>query len=540
MANQLGRAREAYRRREWDEAYRGFALADRSAPLAVDDLERFATSAYLIGRDREFQDLMERAHHAHLLSGHRTRAARCAFWVGLTLLLGREAGPAGGWLARARRLVEGQDCAEQGYLLVPLAEQRLAEGDAESGRSTAARAAEIGDRFGDDDLATCARHIHGRALIRQGEMQAGLALLDEAMVAVVAGELSPIMTGLIYCSVIEHCQEVFALSRAREWTTALARWCEQQPRMVAFTGSCLVHRAEILQFGGNWPDALAEAARACRRHAEEAMPRPPPMAFYRCGEIHRLRGEFAQAEDAYRASARLGGDPQPGLSLLRLAQGRTDAARAAIRRVLSGIADPLQRARMLPAQIDILLAAGELDEARAACIELADIADSQGTDMLQALAAQAQGEVSLADGEAATALVDLRRAFALWRQLGAPYESARVRVRIGLACRMLGDAEAAALELDAARAEFERLGAAPDLARLEALVEPAARHAGRLTSRELEVLRLIAAGKTNKAIAAQLHLSERTVDRHVSNIFTKLDVPSRAAATAYAYDHGLF
>lgn len=540
MPNQLEHARDAYRRREWDEAYRGFALADRSAPLAVDDLERLATSAYLIGRDREFQDLMERAHHAHLQSGQRTRAARCAFWLGLTFLLGREAGPASGWLARARRLVEGQDCVEQGYLLLPLAEQRLAEGDAESGCSTAARAAEIGDRFGDNDLAACARHLLGRALIRQGEMQPGFALLDEAMVAVVAGELSPIMTGLIYCSVIEHCQEVFALSRAREWTTALARWCEQQPRMVAFTGSCLVHRAEILQFGGAWPDALAEAGRACRGHAEEGMPKPPAVAFYRCGEIHRLRGEFAQAEDAYRAAARLGCEPQPGLSLLRLAQGRTDAARAAIRRVLSGIADPLQRARMLPAQVDILLAAGEPDEARAACIELADIADSQGTDMLQALAAQAQGEVSLAGGEAATALVDLRRAFALWRQLEAPYEAARVRVRIGLACRMLADGEAAALELDAARAEFERLGAAPDLARLQALGEPAARHAGRLTSRELEVLRLIAAGKTNKAIAAQLHVSERTVDRHVSNIFTKLDVPSRAAATAYAYDHRLF
>jgi DNA-binding CsgD family transcriptional regulator len=540
MLDRLNEGRESYRRRAWADAYRALSLADQAKPLDIEDLELLATSAYLIGRPSDFHGLLGRAHRAHRQAGDRVRAARCGFWLGLTRLLRGETAQATGWLTRARRLIEGHDCVEQGYLLLPLAEQRLAEGDREAAHTTAAAAAEIADRFGDADLMACARHLQGRALIEHGRVQAGLALLDEAMLAVVGGELSPIMTGLMYCSVIEACQQVFASSRAREWTSALTRWCDQQPEMVAFTGTCLVHRAEIMQFHGDWTDAMAEACRACERFSRGVDPDPPAAAFYRQAEIHRLRGEFAAAEEAYRNASRLGWEPQPGLALLRMAQGRTDAACAAIRRVLSAVTDPLQRARLLPAHAEIMLATGDIEEARIACRELEEVAERFDTETLRALAAQARGAVELAEGDARAALPQLRRAFEAWRRLEAPHEAARVRVLIGVACRSLGDDEACGLEQDAARAVFERLGAAPELARLDSLgtrATPPHRHG--LTRRELQVLRLVAAGKTNKAIATGLGLSERTIDRHVSNILTKLDVPSRAAATAHAYDHKL-
>jgi DNA-binding CsgD family transcriptional regulator len=540
LLDKVTEGREAYRRRAWSHAYQALTLADQDTPLGIEDLERLATSAYLAGRDHEFHRALERAHHAHRKAGDDAGAARSAFWLGLTLLLRGETGQASGWLGRARRLVESRACVEHGYLLLPVAEQSLAGGDGAAAHATAASAADIGDRFGDADLVACARHLQGRALIRQGQVQAGLALLDEAMLSVVAGELSPIVTGLIYCSVIDACQQVVAWSRAREWTSALARWCDQQPEMVAFTGTCLVHRAEILEFHGAWSDAMAEACRACERFSE-VEPMSAAAAFYRRAEIHRRRGEFAAAEQAYRDAGRLGWEPQPGLALLRMVQGRIDAACAAIRRVLSAVADPLQRAKLVPAYVEIMLAAGAIPDARSACRELEGIAATFETDVLQAMAAHARGAVELADGDGRAALGPLRRAFEVWRKAEAPWEAARARMLAGLACRALGDDEAAELELAAARAAFERLGAAPEIARLDALVRrpmaAAPRHG--LTRREREVLRLIAAGKTNKAIAAELRLSERTIDRHVSNILTKLDVPSRAAATAYAYGHKL-
>jgi DNA-binding CsgD family transcriptional regulator len=321
----------------------------------------------------------------------------------------------------------------------------------------------------------------------------------------------------------------------------MTRWCEQQPEMVAFTGTCLVNRAEIMQFRGAWPDAMAEVRRACERPSEGAQPTPPAAAFYRRAEIHRLRGEFAAAEEAYRDANQSGCEPQPGLALLRMAQGRTETASAAIRRVLGAATDRLDRARLLPAHIEIMLAAGDIREARSACRDLDEIAKKFGSDVLRAMAAQAHGAVDLADGAARAALGPLRRSLELWQQVEAPYESARVRVLMGLACRSLGDDEAGELEFGAARAVFERLGAAPELARLDSLAKRAtSTQRQRLTARELQVLRLIAAGKTNKAIAAELFLSERTIDRHVTNILTKLDVPSRAAATAYAYERKIF
>jgi DNA-binding CsgD family transcriptional regulator len=448
-----------------------------------------------------------------------------------------------GWFGRAQRLLEREerDCVERGYLLVPVLLRHVATGDWEAAAGTAAEAAEIGERFGDADLLALAVHEQGHALVRQGRVEEGLGLLDEAMVAATAGELSPIVTGLVYCSVIAYCQELYELRRAQEWTDALTRWCEQQPDMVAHTGRCLMHRAEIMELQGAWRDALEEARRAVERLAQGALNQVAAgHALYRQGEIHRLRGKLAAAEEAYREASRCGCEPQPGLALLRLAEGNDDAAAAAIRRVVGETTEQLKRAGLLPAYVEIMLALGDVEEAHSACRELEEISARYGSTVLGAMSAQARGAVALAQGDARAALVALRRAWQVWQELEAPHEVARVRVLLGLACRALGDDDTATLELEAARGVFAQLGAAPDLVRVDSLIRRAPPiDAHRLTTRELQVLRLVAAGKTNRAIAADLVVSERTVDRHVSNIFTKLGMSSRAAATAYAYEHQL-
>jgi DNA-binding CsgD family transcriptional regulator len=537
MAHALEHGRECYSRRAWDEAYRALLNADQATALQADDLERLGTAAYLTGRDHEFQRILERLYRVHTRAAESRRAARCAFWLGLTLLFRGEPGQSHAWTARGERLIQDDDCVERGYLALPVASQLLYEGRPRPAHAMADAAVAVGERFGDADLTAAARHLQGRAFIQEGEVLAGLELLDEAMLPVVGGELSPIMTGLLYCSVIDSCREVYALGRAREWTSAFSRVCDEQPEMIAFAGTCLVHRAEILQLQGAWTDALVEAGRACER-ALRADRKPPGAALYRQAEIHRLCGEFEKAEDAYRAASERGCEPQPGLALLRLAQGRADAACAAIKRLIGATSDQLRRARLLPAYFEIMLAVGALEEARRAGDELRVLARTFDSDVLRAASAQADGAAALAAGNPEAALDPLRRGYELWERLNAPHEAARVRVLIGLACKALGDEDAAALEHQAARSVFERLGARPDLARLDApdvILWRAPGH--RLTSRELEVLRLIANGRTNKEIAGTLCLSERTIDRHVSNILGKLDVPSRAAATAHAYRH---
>jgi DNA-binding CsgD family transcriptional regulator len=541
--DELGRGREFYARRAWVDAYKSLSRADQATPLGAEDLNLLATSAYMLGRDDDYLSGLERAHRAYLDGGEAVRAVRCAFWVGVNLALRGEMARATGWFGRAQRLLEREerDCVERGYLLVPVLLRHVATGDWEAAAGTAAEAAEIGERFGDADLLALAVHEQGHALVRQGRVEEGLGLLDEAMVAATAGELSPIVTGLVYCSVIAYCQELYELRRAQEWTDALTRWCEQQPDMVAHTGRCLMHRAEIMELQGAWRDALEEARRAVERLAQGALNQVAAgHALYRQGEIHRLRGKLAAAEEAYREASRCGCEPQPGLALLRLAEGNDDAAAAAIRRVVGETTEQLKRAGLLPAYVEIMLALGDVEEAHSACRELEEISARYGSTVLGAMSAQARGAVALAQGDARAALVALRHAWLVWQELEAPHEGARVRVLLGLACRALGDDDTATLELEAARGVFAQLGAAPDLVRVDSLVRRAPPiDAHRLTPRELQVLRLVAAGKTNRAIAAELVLSERTVDRHVSNIFTKLGMSSRAAATAYAYKHQL-
>ena len=540
-ADKLDRARKSFGQRAWADAYQAFLFADREAPLEAEDLDLFAMAAYLVGRDDEYLGTLERAYNAHINAGQCARAVRCAFWLGFRLLMRSEMGRATGWLTRAQRLLErdARECAERGYLLLPVVEQRLASGDLEAAYAAAADAAAIGERCSDPDLIACARHQQGRIRLQQGQVEAGLGLLDETMVAVTARELSPLVTGLMYCSVIAACQQVYAFDRTCEWTVALTRWCEGQPDLVPFTGVCQVHRAEIMQLRGIWPEAIAEARRAWER-SQGVNQQAAAAALYQQAEVLRLKGEFAAAEEAYRGASRLGLDPQPGLALLRLVQGHSDAAATAIRRVASTTVDRLKRMSLLPAYIEIMLAAGDVQDARDACRELEDIARSFDTGVPSAIAAQACGAVDLAEGNAQAALGSLRRAFDVWQRIEAPYAAARVRMLIGLACRDLGDEDGAALEIDAARSIFERLGATPDVARIESLMKATpSGHAHGLTPRELQVLRLIATGGTNKAIAGKLSVSEKTVDRHVSNIFAKLDVSSRAAATAFAYQHKL-
>jgi DNA-binding CsgD family transcriptional regulator len=489
----------------------------------------------MLGRDDESVAWLERAHQRYLESGATLPGVRCALWIGLSLASRGQIGPATGWLGRAQRLLENEgECAERGYLLLPTMFQHEAAGDFAAAAAAAEEAVRIGQRFGDRDLFALAVHGEGYMLIKAGRVREGLALLDEAMVAVTAEELSPIVTGLVYCGVILACQEVYEVRRAREWTRALADWWALQPEMVAFTGRCLVHRAEILQLDGSWPDALEEAQRAGERFVATKNP-AAGLARYRQGELLRLQGEFAAAEDAYKEASGFGWEPQPGFAQLRLAQGRAKAAAAAIGRAEAATSTPIERARLLPAFVEIMLAVGETENARRACGELNELARGFDSVMLKALAAHAEGSVHLAEGDANVALATLRDARETWQTLEAPYEIARTRLLVGTACQLLGDDEAAALELEAARDIFERLGAKPDLAQF--VLRETVPHG--LSPRELEVLRLVASGKSNREIASVLVISEHTVARHVQNIFAKLGLSSRAAATAFAFEHDL-
>ncbi len=534
---ELQRGREAYERYAWREACDALTAADAAQPLGPEDLERLATAVYMLGREDDYLALLERAHTAHLDAGAPLRAVRCGFWVGAHYAQRGDMARAGGWLARVKRVLDKHEAeaVEHGYLLIPTVFEREARGELDLAARAAGEAVAIAERFGDADLLALAAHLQGHMLVLTGELEPGLALLDEAMVPGVAGELSPIVTGIVYCGVILACRYAHEVRRAREWTDVLSRWCERQPDLVAFTGRCLVHRAEILQLEGAWSGALEEAQRAQERCLQGRNEAAAGEASYRQGELYRLRGEHAAAESAYRDASRRGHEPQPGLALLRLAQGERAAALKLTRRALAETAPPGERLALLPAAVEVALAAGELDEARAAVLELDRLLDADAPAPLTATLAHARGAFALAAADPEAALPDLRRAGRLWQALDAPYEVARARELAGLACRALGDEEGAALELDAARAAYAQLRAAPDLARLDA----GGSDDSGLTARELEVLQLVAAGRTNRAIAAELVLSVRTIDRHVSNIFAKLGVSSRAAATSYAHEHRL-
>ena len=536
----LDAGREAFGQQRWGDAYRQLSAADHLTPLDLDDLEQLAVAAYLVSEDGDGTAFWARAYNECLRRGDRARAARNALWVNFALLLRGEMAPAGGWLARAQRALEGAgDCVERGGALIPQAVGHLFAGDMPAALAEFSDALAIAAHYGDRDVAAFGHFGRGQVLVMSGGHAEGFAELDEVMVAVTAGEVSPIVAGLVYCGVIEMCHMTFDLRRAREWTAALSRWCESQPDLVPYRGQCLVHRAEILQIHGEWSDAMEEAHRAF-----EQLSRPPGHpalgdALYRQAELLRLRGELSRAEDVYTRASERGREPQPGMALLRLAEGKLTTAAAAIRRAVEETVDPRFVHEMLAADVEILLAADDIGGARRAADELARAAADVGAPAFQATAGYATGTVLLAEGDPKAALAVLRPAWATWRDLEAPYEAARVRAAVGLACRLLGDEDGAALEFNAAHRAFAQLGAETDRRRVEQLLAPAPSPEGGLSKRERQVLELVATGMTNRAIAAELVISEKTVARHVANIFTKLGLSSRAAATAYAYEHGL-
>jgi DNA-binding NarL/FixJ family response regulator len=521
--DQLDRARAAFADRSWQTAYDLYRVAEE---LTAEDLDALGECAHWLGKPDEVIASYQEACRVHTEAGRFGAAALSAFMLAIYYRVGGEPAHAEGWISRAQRLLaDAEEGPEHGYPLY-LQVAGLMDRDIEAATAGARRMQDLGRQFGDDTLHALGVFFEGRALIKQARVAEGLALLDEAMVAALSDRLKPMWTGAIYCGLLDACHELADLPRATEWTNATTKWCSPLPVASLYPGICRVHRAELLHVRGAWQEAEAEALAACRDMADIDV-FVVADGFYEVGEIRRRRGDLAGAEEAYGKAHDIGRDPQPGMALLRLAQGNVAAATSSIAAALLGAGgNRLARAPLLSAQIEIALAAGDVALARAAVDELTETASTFGSSGLRANAHRCEGAVALAENQAVTALAVLRMACSLWQELDAPFECARTRMLLAEAYRALSDPDAAAREDAAARATFERLGIGR-------------RDDGPLSAREAEVLRLIASGKTNREIAAALFLSEKTVARHISNIFTKLGVSSRSAATAHAFATGL-
>ncbi|MFI7066253.1 LuxR C-terminal-related transcriptional regulator [Kribbella sp. NPDC050124] len=539
IVDDLERARAAFERREWAAAYDRLTATGADTALGPDDLLALGTAAYLVGDNDACVRALQRGYRLQVDHGEVPGAVRFAFWLTLVLSLRGEMAVAGGWAARAERLLADypEDVVERGYLRLTAFFRHLGQGDFAGAERAASDVTAAARRFGDPDLLAEGLIAQGRLLLYMGRVPEGLARMDEAMVGVAAGEVSPIVAGNVYCAMIEGCQEVLDFDRASAWTTALTRWCDSQPDLVPYTGQCAVHRGQILRLRGAFGPALDEFERACKRYADSGAQAAAGLALSEAGDVQRLRGDYTGAEASYEKAAGYGYEPQPGRALLLLARGRTPGAVATVRRLLSEAGDPVHRARLLPAAVEVFLVGGHLEEAVSVAAELSDVAGRFGCSGLRAMAAYGESLVALATDEPERALPPARSATQLWSGLQAPYDVARSKVLVGRAFRLLGDEDSASAELASAVRTFEELGAAPARQEVERLLHRET--AGGLTGRELEVLRLVASGNSNTEIAQRLVLSDKTVARHLTNIFTKLDVPSRTAAAAYARDHDL-
>lgn len=545
-------ARKAAADLRWLDVFDLLTGCDRGAGLAAEDLELLATAAFLLGRGEECRQARLRAYQLYLHAGEVARAARCAARIGLERLGTGEIAEAAGclpvsvsacsaWAAQAAALVEGEsEGPEHGLVLVPVAYERLVmAGDTAGAAQVAQRAMALGRRFGDADLLAMALTVGARALVRSARVADGVALLDEAVALVLAGEVAPAVAGLALTAAVDTGDEAFEFDRCDEWTRELARWCERQQGLVAFRCRSLAARAAVERRHGRWDAALELAERACERSIAGLDPTAAAAAKYAQGEVWRLRGDLRSADVAYRRAGALGLDPQPGMALLRLAEGDTAAASSTLERALGEAQTALERVRLLPARVEVLLAADEPAAAAAAARQLARIARDHATPGLEATAWQASAAVALAEGNASAALAAVRRACRVWRSLDLAYEEAQARVLVATCCRTLADDATAAQELATACEVLAGLGAEPALAQARVWLEGTTQTPHRLTRRELEVLELLASGLTNRAIAERLHVATRTVDTHVSRILSKLGVPTRAAATAFAHRHRL-
>jgi DNA-binding NarL/FixJ family response regulator len=515
-------------------------LSVRMPALTAEELDELGLAAWFLGREAECERAWDAALHAYLDQGETDAAIRCAFWLGFTLADRGEMVRAGAWMSLLFELRGKAEPSARSEATAALCEAvgAFAAGQLETSVTLHEKAVALAGAARDAETEVLATMGLGRSLVRTGRIREGFDCMDRVMLAISSGRVSDRAAGPAYCAIIASCLDRWDVDRARVWTRELSDWCDAQRGLEPFRGECSVHRATVLQLLGEWDEATATFAEVCNR---ERRVETLENAYYGLGELCRLVGRRAEAEAAYRHAAELGREVQPGLALLRRDEGRMSAARAGIARALEAPPSPRVRAELLAAQVELEVEHGEWEVAAHAAAELRIMADLIGTVFLEAQADRAEARLLIGTDAPEQALPLLRRSWSVWRRLEATYEAAVTRVLMGRANRAVGDEEAAQLEFDAARTVLTGLGAVADLARLErvaAEIERPEASAG-LTRRELEVLRLIAGGRSNRQIATELFLSERTVARHVSNILGKLDLPNRAAATAFAFEHRL-
>jgi len=535
--DELTPVRDALARHDWQVAF------DAATAVAVDDpaldAERgdlLADAAWWLGRLDDCIAAREHAYRTYDELGDDRRAGQCAVWLWEHYAITARPANASAWLRRARRALEGQtECIEYGALLLREAETAHGAGELDRADALATEAITLARSLRSPDLEAEALQAKGRVLIDRGDVAEGMGHLDEAMLFAVEGRLRPFSTGKVYCSLIGACEQLGDYDRAAEWTEATTRWADQHPFAI-FPGICRVHRALVLKRRGSLEEAEREAARACEELAHSHISNSGA-AYAEVGDIRRRLGQLDEAEAAFARGQEITGRPCAAVALLRLAQGRVDAAQTIIARCLTETSTPLSRANLLPLQAHIAIAAGDLDAAAEALAELDTIVAAFDNPEHGAAARSTRGRLELACGDTEAACATVGQAIEQWLGLGVPYEVATARTMLGQALRERGDDAAAAESFAAAAKLFDQIGARLDAHLLAAESTPVL-PAG-LTGREVEVLQLVAAGLTNNEIASELFLSAKTVSRHLSNIFTKIGVTSRAGATAFAFEHGL-